>query len=117
MTLEYNGKSYDVTGESIYRDFLLIAGSVEEGCRIVAELEGMTDYVFNLTPYSNMVVVKRAIVVTDTGTTVRVILRQKTDAELARAELNALRSDLESFAASASKTNAAKINKILAEGV
>lgn len=117
MTLEYKGQTYYVTGESIYRDFSVIVGTVEEGCRLVEELDGMTEYVFNLTPCSNMKLVKRAIVIDDMNVTVRVILREMTEAELAKAELASLRSDMEEFALTASKTNAAKINSILAKGV
>lgn len=117
MTFEYNGNTYEVTRESIYRDFGINTYTLEDGCRILNELDGMTDYVFNLVPYSDMVVTKRAIVVTDDGITVRVILRHKTEAELAKKELDDLRSDIEAFASTASKTNAAKLNNILAKGV
>lgn len=117
MTLEYNDKTYTVTGESIYRDFSLVANSFEDGCQIFDELDGMNEYTFNLKHYTNMKLVKRAIVVDECNVIVRVVLRAMTEAELAKAELETLRADIQDFALTASKTNAAKINSILAKGV
>ena len=104
MILEYNGKAYEVTDESIYRDFFVIANGLEGACSIVTEL-------------ADMVVVKRTITITDSKITVGVRLREKTAEEKAVEELQTLRSDIEDFASTASKTNAAKINAILTKGV
>lgn len=117
MILEYNGKAYEVTDESIYRDFFVIANGLEGACSIATELADMSNYTFNMVEYADMVVIKRTITITDSKTTVGVRLREKTAEEKAVEELQTLRSDIEDFASTASKTNAAKINAILTKGV
>ena len=117
MILEYNYKTYVVTEESIYRDFSVVAFDFDEACSIAEEFYNMSSYTFNLIPYTDMIVVKRTITITDSKVTVGVRLREKTAEEKAVEELQTLRSDIEDFAATASKTNAAKINAILTKGV
>ena len=117
MILEYNGKTYEVTEESVYRDFHIVTNGINEACSIAEEFAGVLSYTFNLIPYSDMVVIKRTITITDSKVTVGVRLRGKTAEEKAVEELQTLRSDIEEFASTASKTNAAKLNAILTKGV
>lgn len=116
MILEYNDKKYEVTEESIYRDFSIEAFGLSGACSIAEELADMSDYTFNLIPYTNMIVVRRTITITDDKVTVGVRLREKTAEEKAVEELQTLRSDIEGLASTSSKTNAAKLNAILAKG-
>ena len=116
MTFNYNGVTYEVTDESIYRDFTIEVYSLEEACNIVNAFEGMTAYTFSATDYENMTVTKRTITVAG-NIYVNVKLRSKTRMELMEEELNSLRSDMEDLAATTNKTTTAKINKILSKGV
>lgn len=116
MILEYNGKSYEVTDESIYRDFAIETNGLNGACDIAEELADMSNYTFNLIPYTDMIVVRRTIIITDDRITVGVRLREKTAEEKAVEELQTLRSDIEGLASTSSKTNAAKLNAILAKG-
>lgn len=117
MTITYNGNTYEVRPDSIFCDFQIDAYTVEHACGILTSFDGMSDYVFNTDTYSNMVIIKRSIVVTDSAIVVRVRLREKTQAELAREELESLRSAMSDLAETTNKTTTAKINKILNEGV
>ena len=114
MIVIYNGKKYTATDESIYTDFSVCAESIEEAVEIVRDLMDMSDYTFDLKDYSGMVVRKRMIIFDERGVTVRMIIREKTKAEKAQEELDSLRMAMEDLAQNVSKTNAAKINKILA---
>ena len=116
MILEYNDKTYEVTEESIYRDFFINTYGLEGACSIAEELADMSNYIFNLIQYTDMVVVRRTITMVGESITVGVRLREKTTEEKAVEELQALRSDIEDFASTASKTNAAKLNAILKKG-
>lgn len=117
MTITYNKITYEVMPDSIFSDFSIIADSLENACEIVKSFDGMTEYTFNIDDYSNMVIVKRSIVVSDTGVVVKVKARSKSKAEIAQAELDALRQAMLDVADSASKTTASKINNILEKGV
>ena len=116
MILEYNGKKYEVTDESIYRDFAIETNGLNGACSIAEEFADMSNYTFNLIPYTDMIVVRRTIIITDDRITVGVRLREKTAEEKAVEELQTLRSDIEGLASTSSKTNAAKLNAILAKG-
>ena len=113
MTITYNDKTYDVRLDSIYCDFQIDAFSVEHACGILTSFDGMSEYVFNLDTYKNMVITKRSIVVTDSDIIVRVRLREKTQGELAQEELDSLRKAMSDLAETTNKTTTAKINKIL----
>lgn len=115
MTITYNDKQYEVTDDSIYLDFMINTGSIEDAVTIVGELSDIGDITFDETAYSNLVVKKRSIILDSRGVTVRVQLRQKTKAETTQEELDSLRTAMENLALTSSKTNAAKINKILSE--
>lgn len=116
MTFNYNGVTYTVTDESIYRDFTIEVNTLEEACNIVEAFEGMTDYVFSAVHYDNMVILKRTIAISG-NIYVNVKLRKKTQLELMEEELNSLRSAMEDLATTTNKTTTAKINKILSKGV
>ena len=90
MTLIYNDKRYEVTAESIYCDFGISVGLLSNACDLVEELADMSSYTFNTVEYQNMVVKKRMITIDSDGITVRVILRQKTEAEIQLEQLQAL---------------------------
>ena len=116
MILEYNNKTYDVTDESIYRDFSINTYGLEAACAIAEEFADMSDYTFNLISYTGMIVVRRTITIANDTFSVGVRLREKTAEEKAVEELQTLRSDIEGLASTSSKTNAAKLNAILAKG-
>lgn len=116
MTFNYNGVTYTVTDDSIYRDFTIEVYSLEEACNIVNAFEGMTAYTFSATEYDNMIVTKRTITVAG-NIYVNVKLRSKTRLEVMEEELNTLRNDIEDLATTTNKTTTAKINMILNKGV
>ncbi len=74
MTLEYNSKSYDVTDESVYNDFMIPVTNLGEAVEVVTELDGIRDYTFNLTAYASMNARKRMIIIDDRGIHVKVSL-------------------------------------------
>jgi cell division protein ZapA (FtsZ GTPase activity inhibitor) len=112
MTITYNGKNYYVTGESIYKDFSIIADSLDDAVSILTELDGISTYIFNDVEYTDMVVTKRTITVART-ITVGVTLRPKTEAEKAKEELETLRQAISELSGSVSKANATKIQTML----
>ena len=116
MILEYNNKKYEVTDESIYRDFSINTYGLEAACTIAEEFANMSDYTFNLISYTGMIVVKRTITIANDTFSVGVRLREKTAEEKAVEELQTLRSNIAALASTASKTNAAKLNAILEKG-
>ena len=74
MTLEYNNKTYDVTDESVYNDFMIPVTNLGEAVEVVTELDGIRDYTFNLTAYTSMTPRKRMIIIDDRGINVKVSL-------------------------------------------
>lgn len=116
MTITYNKQTYEVTPDSIYCDFTVVADTIADACDILSSFDWMTAYTFGVDDYSDMVIVRRTIVVTDSNITVKVKLREKTEAEKAQEELEALRKAMEDLAATTSKTTSAKINDILEKG-
>lgn len=116
MTFNYNGVTYLVTDESIYRDFTIEVNTLAEACDIVDAFDGMTSYTFSAANYDNMVVTKRTITVAG-NILVNVKLRKKTQLELMEEELNELRNAMEDLATTTNRTTTAKINKILSKGV
>lgn len=116
MTITYNDKTYAVTGESIYSDFAIIANDLDEAVEILTEFDGISTYTFNETECDNMVLIKRTITVTD-AITVSVMLRHKSQTEIAQEEIESLRQALSDLSGSVSKANAAKIQNILSKGV
>ena len=64
-----------------------------------------------------MVLIKRTITVTDVNVIVSVMLRHKTQTEIAQEEIESLRQALSDLSGSVSKANAAKIQNILSKGV
>lgn len=117
MTITYNDKTYAVTGESIYSDFAIVVKDIDEAVAVLTEFDGISTYTFNETECDNMVLMKRTITVTDVNTVVSVMLRHKTQTEMAREELEALRQALSGLSGSVSKANATKIQNILSKGV
>lgn len=117
MTITYNENKYDVTADSIYSDFSINADSLDEACAIVNAFEEMTEYTFGVDAYTNMVVVKRTISLTDSGIVVRVKLRRKSNSEAIYEELTSLRQAMADLAETTNKTTTTKINNILNKGV
>jgi ArsR family metal-binding transcriptional regulator len=112
MNLIYNSKTYTVTDESIYRDFAIVVNSLDEAVNVLTEMDGISTYIFNEAECTGMVVTKRTITVSDT-ITVGVTLRQKTEAEKAKEELETLRQAISELSGSVSKDNATKIQTML----
>ncbi len=117
MTIVYNEKIYAVIGESIYSDFAIIAKNLDEAVKILTEFDGISTYIFNDTEHDNMVLMKRSITVTTDNIIVSIMLRHKTQTEIAQEELESLRQALSELSGSVSDTNAAKIQNILTKGV
>lgn len=118
MTISVGTNIYDVEPDSIYSDFSIVANSLENACEIVQSFEGVSDYTFNTDDFFNMVILRRSISIVDDVITVRIKLRDKTEAEIAQEELEALRQAMADLASTTNKTTTAKINKILnTEGV
>ena len=116
MTITYNDKTYTVTGESIYSDFAIVVKDIDEAVAVLTEFDGISTYTFNETECDNMVLIKRTITVTDV-ITVSVMLRHKSQTEIAQEEIETLRQALSDLSGSVSKANAAKIQNILSKGV
>ena len=116
MTITYNEKTYAVTGESIYSDFAIVVKDIDEAVSILAEFNGISTYIFNEAERDNMVLIKRTITVTDV-ITVSVMLRHKSQTEIAQEEIESLRQALSDLSGSVSKANATKIQNILSKGV
>lgn len=117
MTITYNDKTYAVTGESIYSDFAIVVKDIDEAVAMLAEFDGISTYIFNEVEYDNMVLTKRTITVTDVNVIVSVMLRHKTQTEIAQEEIESLRQALSDLSGSVSKANATKIQNILSKGV
>lgn len=119
MTIIYNDNKYDVTSDSIYTDFSIKADSLSNACKIIEAfgVEKTVEYIFGINVHSNMVVVKRIISVTDTGITVRIKLRRKSDSEAIYEELISLRKAMADLAETANDTTTDKINNLLNKGV
>ena len=115
MTFNYNGVTYNVTDDSIYRDFTIEVFSLEEACEVAESFRDMTAYTFSAVDYDNMVVTKRTIILSG-NTYVNVKLRRKTQVEMVTEELDDLRSSMAELAETTNKTTTAKINKILNKG-
>lgn len=113
MTLIYNDKEYKVLNTSVYMDILIGTQSLAEACEIVEELADMSSYTFDGVEYTNMVVTKRSIGISD-NTVVNIKLRKKTEKEAMKEEITTLRKSLEELALTTNKTTTAKIQKILA---
>lgn len=116
MTITYNDTTYTVTGESIYSDFAIVVADMDEAVAVLTEFDGISTYIFNETEYDNMVLMKRTITVTDV-ITVSVMLRHKTQTEIAQEEIESLRQALSDLSGSVSSANATKIQSILSKGV
>ena len=116
MTITYNEKTYAVTGESIYSDFAIVVKDIDEAVAVLTEFEGISTYIFNEVEHDNMVLSKRTITVTDV-ITVSVMLRHKSQTEIAQEEIESLRQALSDLSGSVSKANATKIQNILSKGV
>ena len=93
MRVTNNGKIYDARPESIYSDISIAADTLEEACTILESFESLSSYTFGLIPYTNMVVSKRSIVVSN-SIIVKIKLRKKTELELAQEEIAELRKAL-----------------------
>ena len=117
MTITYNEKTYAVTGESIYSDFAIVVKDMDEAVATLAEFDGISTYIFNEAEHDNMVLIKRTITVTDVNTVVSVMLRHKSQTEIAQEEIESLRQALSDLSGSVSKANATKIQNILSKGV
>lgn len=94
MRVTNNGKIYDARPESIYSDISISADTLEEACTILESFESLSSYTFGLVPYTNMVVSRRSIVVTN-AIIVKIKLRKKTELELAQEEIAELRKALQ----------------------
>lgn len=76
MTIIYNERQYDVTAESIYRDFAVPVATIDDAVTIIEEMADMTTYTFNSFQYAGMVVKKRMIVIDANGIQARIILKE-----------------------------------------
>lgn len=114
----YNDREYEVTPESIYRDFSIDADSIKEACSIAEELDGMSSFTFNGEDYIGMVVTKMSIIIVGDSIRVNVILRNRSKREILEEEVTSLRTTMEEIASSTTNevTNA-KINAVLKKGV
>ena len=95
MTFKYNGYAYTVETESTYKEIIIAARNPTDACDIVNAVDGMTDYEFNGTTYSGMVVKRRQINIDGDSITVRIITREQTDLEKANSEISAIRSAIQ----------------------
>lgn len=116
MTITYNGQTYMVSPDSVYYDFSIGAASLEDACEIIQNFSKSMPYTFGAEEYPEMVIVKRIISIEGDDISVKVKLRIKTETELVKEELEALRQAMSDLAETTSKTTTAKINKML-EGV
>lgn len=112
MTITYNGNTYTVTDDSVFSDFSIEVVSLDEACTIVANFENISEYTFGTNDYTDMIVKKRSIIITDTYT-VNVKLRRKTQIEQMQDEIDTLRNAMVDLATTTNKTTTAKINNIL----
>lgn len=113
MTIEYEGNKYNSTLESVYFDFAIKVSSLEEACAITQNMAELRKYTFDKVEHTDMVVTKRTITVDAKGITVRVVLREKTEAEKVREELEALKADISALVKAAPKSEAVKFNGLL----
>lgn len=113
--LIYNDVTYQTTAESMYTDIGIVAEDLHDAEILCITFEKMSDYIFDGDSYTNMVVSKRMIILTDNTVTVKVRLREKSELELAQEEIASLRQAMKELAQTTNKTTTAKINKILAE--
>ena len=113
MTIEHNGLKYKTTLESVHFDFSIKVNSLEEACAIVNDMAKMNAYKFGEVEYTDMVVTKRTIIADENGITVKIVLREKTEAEKVREELEALKADISALVKTSSKSDAVKFTGIL----
>ena len=113
MTIEYSGHKYETTLESVYFDFSIEVTSLEEACSIISDMEEMECYTFGKVEHRDMVVTKRVITVDSGGITVKVLLREKTEAERVKEELEALKADISALVQTSSKSDAARFTGLL----
>lgn len=113
MTIEYSGHKYETTLESVYFDFSIEVTSLEEACSIISDMEEMERYTFGKVEHRDMVVTKRVITVDSGGITVKVLLREKTEAERVKEELEALKADISALVQTSSKSDAARFTGLL----
>ena len=73
----------------------------------------MRCYTFGKVEHVDMVVTKRVITMDANGITVRVVLREKTEAEKVREELEALKADISALVKAAPRSEAVKFNGLL----
>lgn len=95
MTFKYNGHAYTVEAESTYKEIIIAVRNLTVACNTVNVVNGMTDYEFNGTTYSNMVVKRRQINIEGDNITVRIVTREQTDLEKANSEISAIRSAIQ----------------------
>ena len=113
MTIEYDGNKYNSTLESVYFDFAIKVSSLEEACAITQSMAELRKYTFDKVEHTDMVVNKRTITVDANGITVRVVLREKTEAEKVREELEALKADISTLVKATPKSEAIKFDGLL----
>lgn len=95
MTFKFNGNTYTVEAESTYKEIIIAAGTLTAACNIVNAVDGITNYEFNGTTYSGMVVKRRQINIDGDSITVRIVTREQTDLEKANSEISAIRSAIQ----------------------
>lgn len=113
MTIEYDGRTYNSTVESVYFDFAIKVNNLEEACSIISNMADMRCYTFGKVEHIDMVVTKRVITMDANGITVRVVLREKTEAEKVREELEALKADISTLVKATPKSEAIKFDGLL----
>ena len=113
MTIEYDGRTYNSTVESVYFDFAIKVNNLEEACSIISNMADMRCYTFGKVEHIDMVVTKRVITMDANGITVRVVPREKTEAEKVREELEALKADISTLVKATPKSEAIKFDGLL----
>ena len=88
MTFQYDGTTYEVDIDSIYRDIIIPVSTLSDAVAVVEAVDGMTSYVFNRKTYTDMVVQRATITIEDSGITVKIKTRELTDLEKANSKIN-----------------------------
>ena len=88
MTFQYNGETYEVDLDSIYRDIIIPVSSLSDAVAVVEAVDGMTSYVFNRKTYTDMVVQRTTITIEGSSITVKIKTRELTDLEKANSKIN-----------------------------
>lgn len=107
MVFSFNSNIYDAELDSTYREIIITATSLDEACKIITAVSGMTSYTLGLESYTNMVVRRSAIVLENDKITVKITLREQTELEKAQSEISEMRTAIQEISESISEKDAA----------